>query len=50
MKILFLSMYGDGLDIALRMALDGNEARAWISDPKSQDVYDGLIPKVLSWQ
>lgn len=50
MKILYISKYGDGLDIALRMVLDGQDVRAWIEDPKSQDVYDGLIKKVQSWQ
>ncbi len=50
MKILYCSSYGDAIDPALRMKLDGNQVRVWIKDPKHQDVFDGLVEKVSSFQ
>ncbi len=50
MKILFLSRYGEGADIAFRMALDGHSVRLWIEEAKMKDVADGLVPKVADWK
>ena len=50
MKILYLSRYGEGADIAFRMALDGHQVRVWIEEPKMADVADGLVPKVKDWR
>ena len=50
MKIAFVSQYGDSLDIALRMLLDGNEVRCWIKEPRYKENFDGLIKKVDFWQ
>ncbi len=50
MKILFLSRYGEGADIAFRMALDGHQVRLWIEEAKMKDVADGLVPKVADWR
>lgn len=50
MKILWLSRYGEGADIAFRMCLDGHQIRVWIEEPKMCDVADGLVPKVKDWR
>ena len=46
MRILFITNYGDGMDVALRMKMEGNQVKAWIKDRKYQDIFDGLIEKV----
>lgn len=50
MKILFLSRYGEGADIAFRMILDGHKVRLWIEEDKYRDNADGLVPKVADWR
>ena len=51
MKILFVSKYGDGADLALRLALEpGVEVRLWIDDPKYRVNMDGVLDKCASWQ
>lgn len=50
MNIIFLSRFGEGLDIAFRMALDGHSIRAWIEDPKCQEIGNGIVPKVKDWR
>lgn len=50
MKVLFLSRFGEGADIAFRMTLDGHSVRLWIEDEKMKDVADGLVPKVKDWR
>lgn len=51
MKILWVSKYGDGADIALRLALeDGVQVRLWIDDPKYRVNFSGVLDKVASWQ
>lgn len=50
MKILFLSRYGEGADIAFRMVLDGHQVRVWIEEEKCRDNADGLVPKVTDWR
>lgn len=45
-----ISKYGDGADIAMRVAMDGNEVKLWIEEPKYKCNFDGLIPKVDNWQ
>ena len=51
MKILFVSKYGDGADLALRCALeDGVEVRLWIDDPKYRVNFSGVLDKCASWQ
>ncbi len=50
-KILFVSKYGDGADIALRMALEDNaEVRLYIDDPKYKGNFSGVVDKVATWQ
>ncbi len=51
MKILWVSKYGDGADIALRMALEeGVEVRLWIDDPKYRGNFAGVLDKAASFQ
>lgn len=50
MKILFISKYGDGMDIAFRTALDGNRVKLWIEHPKYKSVGDGIVPKTQNWR
>lgn len=50
MRILFLSRYGEGVDVAFRMILDGHQVRVWIEDEKCRDNGDGLVPKVADWK
>lgn len=50
MNVLFLSVNGEGADIAFRMALDGVKVRLWIENPKMKDVADGLVQKVKDWR
>ena len=50
-KILFVSNYGDGADIALRMAVEPNtEVLLWIEDPLYRVNFDGVLDKPKSWQ
>lgn len=51
MKILWVSKYGDGADLALRCALeDGVEVRLWIDDPKYRGNFGGVLDKAASFQ
>ncbi len=50
-KILILSLYGDGADLAIDAKRDGHEARLWIQDPKRRHViYKDLVPQVDDWK
>lgn len=50
-RILWVSKYGDGADLALRMALEeGVEVRLWIEDPKYRVNFSGVLDKVASFQ
>lgn len=50
MKILFLSLYGEVSDLALRLKLEGNEVRLFIKDPHYKEIFDGIIEKVQDWR
>lgn len=50
MKVLMLSRYGDGADILFRVGLDGNKIKLWIEEEKYAGNFDGLVPKVKTWQ
>lgn len=51
MKILFVSKYGDGADLALRCALEDDvEVRLWIDDPKYRGNFAGVLDKAASFQ
>src|SRR3972149_8244798 len=46
MKFLWVSKYGDGLALALRLKEEGNDVVAWIQDESHRHMYDGLLTKV----
>lgn len=47
MKVLLLSRYGDGLDLAIDFKRDGHDVRCWIQDPKRRhEIFEGLVEKV----
>lgn len=51
MKLLFVSKYGDGADLALRCALEDDvEVRLWIDDPKYRGNFSGILDKCASFQ
>lgn len=50
MKIAFISKYGEAADLALRMALDKNEVRLYIDDPKYKEQFDGIVKKTNDWR
>ena len=51
MRVLWISKYGDGAALALRMALEPNvQVRLWIEDPKYRVNFAGVLDKVGSWQ
>jgi phosphoribosylamine--glycine ligase len=46
-RVLLLSRYGDGLDLAIDFKRDGHEVRCWIQDPKRRhEIFEGLVEKV----
>lgn len=49
-KFLFLSGYGEGLGVALRLKENGHQVATWIRDKRSKFNYDGLIKKVQKWE
>ncbi len=49
-RILVVSRYGDGADLAFRLGLDSNQVRLFIQEPAYQDIGEGLVPKVKAWQ
>ena len=50
MKYLFISAFGESVALGIRLKYEGNQVRVYIQDPNYQDVGDGLIEKVKTWQ
>ena len=46
MKILFISKDFSGSSLCLRLLQEGNEIRAYVADPVSTQILDGLIDKI----
>ncbi len=47
MKILVISRWGDGCDMAVDAKRDGHECKVWIQDPKRRHtIFEGLVEKV----
>jgi phosphoribosylamine--glycine ligase len=44
-KFLMLSGGGDGLGLALRLRMEGNDVSVWIRESRSKQNYDGLLKK-----
>ena len=49
-KFLFVSKWGDSLDIANATLLEGNEVKLFIEYKPCHEVGSGFVPKVKNWQ
>jgi phosphoribosylamine---glycine ligase len=49
-KFLFVSTYGQSLDMALQVQTEGTEVKLWIQSALDRQVGDGFVPKVDKWQ
>ena len=50
MKVLILSLEGDGIGIAQRLVEEGNSVRLFIQNPGYKRAAVGIIPRVQSWR
>ena len=50
LKFLFVSKYGEILDIANTIQEEGNSVKLFIEDKPSKEIGDGFVPKVKSWK
>jgi phosphoribosylamine--glycine ligase len=49
-KILFISKWGEILDLAYAAQNEGNKVKLFISDSPSHEIGTGFVPKVRDWQ
>ncbi len=49
-KFLFISTFGQILDLAWHVKRDGAEVRMWVESPEEKEVGDGFVPKVADWK
>lgn len=49
-KFLFVSTYGQTLELAWQVQKEGAEAKLWIQSKADSHVGDGFVPKVDDWQ
>src|SRR5260370_35728837 len=50
MRLLGIGDYADLGDLYLRLMASGHEVRVWVSDPRSQDMFAGMIERVPDWR
>lgn len=50
MKLLWISRYADTLDLAMRLAKEGNEVELCILSPNEKAIGDNMITKVTDWR
>ena len=50
MRFLGIGDYADLGDLYLRLMADGHEVRVCVSDPRSQDMFAGMIERVRDWR
>jgi len=48
-KFLLISGGGDGLGLALRLRMEGNDVAVWIREGRAKSNYDGLLAKPKKW-
>jgi phosphoribosylamine--glycine ligase len=48
-KFLFISLEGDGIDLAWKVKQEGNEVKMYIERDEDQDVGDGFVEKIDDW-
>ncbi|NDC87891.1 MAG: phosphoribosylamine--glycine ligase [Bacteroidetes bacterium] len=49
-QILFVSRWGDSLDLAYALSREGNEIRYGIEDPDGLEIGDGFVTKTTDWR
>ena len=49
-KFLFISRWGESLDIALATLEEGNEVKLYIEDKASKEIGYGFVKKVQDWK
>lgn len=49
-KFLFISRWGESLDIAYTTLLEGNEVRLFIEDKSSREIGLGFVKKITKWE
>src|SRR5690348_17794387 len=50
MHVLFISKEGDGLGVAQRLALEGNNVDVWVAEERFARAGKGLVNRVGSWR
>jgi len=50
LKFLFVSRWGDILDLAHAIGLEGNSVKLYIEYKPCREVGDGMVPKVKAWE
>ena len=49
-KFLFVSRWGESLDIVNTIKLEGHEVKLFIEDKPSKEIGFGFVPKVAHWK
>ena len=49
-RILLISKEGDGLGVAQRLALEGNDVDVWVEEERFKEAGKGLVNRVRSWE
>src|SRR5215467_6006931 len=50
MRVLFISKEGDGLGVAQRLALEGNDVDVYVAESRFAKAGKGLVNRVPAWQ
>lgn len=49
-KVLFVTKWGESLDLANAIQNEGKQIKFYVDDPESAEVGDGFVPKVSQWR
>lgn len=49
-NVLFVTKWGESLDLANAIQSEGKQIKFYIDDPESEEVGDGFVPKVSEWK
>lgn len=49
-NVLFVTKWGETLDLALAIQTEGKQVRFYVDDPESREIGDGFVPKVATWR
>ena len=50
MRFLGIGDYADLGDLYLHLMANGHEVRVWVADPRSEDMFEGMIERVADWR